>query len=111
MRLPRWFRHWIAKIDILYTEEQGGVLFDYANGKWNQLHVWADSKTKKEVLKIVEQWRISGRDEIYVAIVHMPRNGGGFRGVFQGICPKEVWQRFFSGRIYDFVDAHADALI
>ncbi len=110
MKLPGWFRHFVSKLVVLHSKERGGVLFDYANGKWAQLHVWRDDKTKEEVLQIVEQWLNLERDEIYVAMVNAGEEGK-IRGVFQVVYPKrQIWERYFSYHTYNVSDAYVDTV-
>jgi hypothetical protein len=42
--LPRWLRQWAALLLAEWDVEIGGMLHDYANGKWELLHMW---KTKE----------------------------------------------------------------
>jgi hypothetical protein len=111
MRLPRWLRHYVARLEAAESIESGGVLFDYANGAWKVLHAWkGECQGCKEAVAIVENFLNSGRDEVYVAIVNTGERHE-HKGVIQVVYPgRKVWERYFSDRVYNFVDAYTDAV-
>src|SRR6266480_5747922 len=106
MRLPRFFRHFVAELSVYGNRDVSGKLFDYNNGRWDQLLVWSGSKT--EAISIVENMLSVGRDAIYVAGINHQQNCGLFRVIDS---QRKVYNRFWSLPIYTPIEAYKDLLV
>src|SRR6266480_3113046 len=107
MRLPRFFRHFVAELSVYGNREVSGLLFDYNNGQWELLHDWSGGG-KKEAISLVENMADAGRDAIYVAGINHQQNCGLFQVIDS---QRKVYNRFWSLPIYTPIEAYKDLLV
>lgn len=75
MRLPRLLRHLAACFLTFQSKIIGGVLHDYANGKWEEICKWNTAVEEGEAAQIIANMQMNQRDRIYITLT----KGGGFR--------------------------------
>jgi hypothetical protein len=69
MSLLKFLRRWLALLKIWGAPEYGGMIHDYANGRWNEIHRWNTDKGVDEADSIVRNMVMGGRDEVYIVTV------------------------------------------
>jgi hypothetical protein len=74
MKFPSFLRRWAAMYLVWNKEEIGGILYDYANGKWNVICRWNTDADLKAAKDIVANAQERDCDEIYITSV--ATNGG-----------------------------------
>lgn len=77
-KLPRFIRHTLAFIRVMHSSEIGGVLHDYANGRWLELHKWDTQEGCEEALGLVCDMTNNVRDNIYIAMIKCDLGKGYF---------------------------------
>ena len=105
MKLPGWLRQWGARFLAWRSDEIGGMLHDYANGKWILLATWNTQKESDAAIEIVDNMMNCGRDSIFIAMIKVGPSQGYFivedsnrskfylRGFWQGIYePDEAFR-------------------
>src|SRR5713226_7941291 len=78
MKLPRFIRQIAAQILVSGEAEVGGMLHDYANGRWKELAKWNTQEGANEAIEIVDNMLQRGRDNIYVAMIKCRDFGRGY---------------------------------
>src|SRR4029077_7943717 len=98
MKLPRFIRRWAAMLLAANSPEIGGVLHDYANGKWIELHQWNNLKDANLAAEIIASKLRLGKDEILISMIKC----GPLRGLFvvHDSSGNFSWTGFWKG-IYD----------
>jgi hypothetical protein len=107
VKLPRFLRQWAAKFMVLRSEERGGLLQDYANGKWREIMVWDDEQGSNEAAEIAGNMMDRGSDAIYVCLINCEGYGGNFL-VFDS--NRKYHCRYFYPGIYELVEAFVDTV-
>jgi len=87
--------------------ELAGVLVDYNNGRWEELHRWKDRSTRIDGMQIVENLR-NGRDAIYVIMLVTRKEEGLFIVL---TSRRESYKRAFAPTIYDIDEAFKDVAV
>ena len=101
------FRHMIAMLFSTHVPEEGGVLYDYNNGKLDQLLRIETEKDSALSFEMVDNMLTSGRDAIYFSVVKVGPSCGYFV-VFdtdRGFYPRGFW-----GNVYTTDEAFRDVL-
>jgi hypothetical protein len=109
MKLPKWLRHWAALFLSWRDNEAGGYLYDYANGKWEEIHKWNTQKGSDEGISITVAMFDGGKDAIYIAVIRCPNPGTGYFVVHDS--NRKVYIRGFWIGIYEPKEAFKDIAI
>lgn len=100
-------RHLIALLFATHVPEWGGLLYDYNNGKIDQLLKIETDKDSDLSLEMVDNMLNSGRDAIYFSAVKVG-NGRGYFVVFDS--NRGFYARGFWDKLYTPEEAFADTL-
>lgn len=109
MSLPRFLRRWVALFLAWREEEIGGMLYDYANGRWRHLLTWNTQEGAAEALSLVQDMIDNVRDNIYVVGVRGRQTNSGFLIVHDSNCRMYVIG-FYPG-VYSPDEAMQDVMI
>jgi hypothetical protein len=90
---------------VFRLPEVKGVLYDYANGRYNKLMVWDDSQSARGAGDLIENLFNSGRDDIYVSVI---KSGVLIGYTMVSDSRRKVWSRAFFPGIYEFEEAMED---
>jgi hypothetical protein len=104
--LPRWLRQWMAYTLVAWSDEIGGVLHDYKNGRWLKLAKWDSADDSDSAMEIIWNMLQSGHDDIYIACVKSEGFGRGYFAVYDSNC--DVYRRDFWMGLYDPDEAMMD---
>ena len=102
-----WIRHEVALFLSTHMPEWGGMLYDYNNGKLDQLLKIETDKDAALSFEMVDNMLNSGRDFIYFSVVKVG-NGRGYFVVFD--TDRGFYSRGFWGSIYTTDEAFHDVL-
>ncbi len=105
MKLPRWLRHWGAKFLALHSDEIGGMMHDYANGKWVEVMQWDDEVGQSQAQSFMESVFNGGRDEIYIICIRVGP-GRGYFVVYD--ATRNYYHRSFWPGVYELNEAFND---
>ena len=108
MRLPRWTLQWAAKFLVDRSKEWGGIIHDYANGRWVILHKWNDQKGEDEGLDLIFNMFDRGGSDIYVTCIKVGERHGYF---IVSDYNQTWWRRSFWDGIYSPSEAFKDAAV
>lgn len=106
MKLPRWLRQFAAYVLVGYSDEIGGMLHDYANGRWKELAIWNNPDDSDAAMEIIWNMLQSGHDDIYIACVKSRGFGRGYFAIYDSNC--NVYRRDFWKGTYDPDEAMLD---
>lgn len=98
MSLPRWLRQWMAYTLVARSDEIGGILYNYKNGRWEELEIWNTPEESDGAMEVIWNMLQSGRDDIYIACVKSKGFGRGYFAVYDSNC--DVYRRDFWMGIY-----------
>lgn len=92
--LPRFLRHWAACILTFQAKEIGGLLYDYKNGRWDDLSTWNTDEEADIAMGMLDAMLRNQRDEIYIVCVKLKGFGRGYLVVYDskyGIYRRDFW--------------------
>lgn len=104
--LRRWWRQLKAKTLVLSSEEWGGTLHDYANGRWDLLQTW-QGENWEEIGDLLQNMWDSGKDAIYVATIKVGAKDGYFVVTDSN---RAYAARYFFRDIYSAKEAYQDTV-
>jgi hypothetical protein len=100
----RFLLQWVAKFRVSRTPEIGGLLYDYANGRWKLLTEWQGGEDE-EAVALIENIFNNPKDDIYVSLVKCTNTAGYF---IVSDSERRIWLRHFWGDTYPFAAAFDD---
>jgi hypothetical protein len=90
--IKKWFTQKYIKFIVMRHSVSSQILFDYADGKWEQLCAGpGDQRTSNLVDVFTDQLVNHGKDQILIAIVHTRQDGGFVMGMSSDRAYCERW--------------------
>jgi hypothetical protein len=108
MMLPRFLRQWMALVLVTGSDEIGGALHDYKNGRWEELAKWNTDEESNAAMSILSAMFQNERDEIYVVCVKVEGFGRGYFVVYDS--NQNMYRRSYWMGIYDPDEALVDVI-
>lgn len=103
----KWLRQIVALLFATHVPEIGALLYDYNNGRLDELMRVEDEKDSDQSLEMVENMLTSGRDAIYFSVVKV----GDKRGYFVVFdSNRGFYARGFWDNLYPPEEAYGDML-
>jgi len=91
---------------VSFSDEIGGMLHDYKNGRWLELVKWNTPEESDAALEVIWNMLQSGHDDIYITCVKSEGLGRGYFAVYDSNC--DIYRRDFWMGVYDPDEALVD---